>query len=103
MENKRVNNKGVIPNEAIRFTLDPDNKKLCISIQEGLILPELKVNDYCHNRVFSYTLHAGKNGITYRDWEECLYTIRILSNADLIFSKRVHLNTLAIEKIEDLK
>ena len=84
-----------VSDEWIQFQLDEQDKHLLVTIDERLRQPQLEVRDYCHDRSFRHTLSEQINRIPYAAWEECLYAIRLLSEGDLVFSRRVHLNQLS--------
>ncbi len=86
-----------VSNEWINFHLDEPSKQLIVRVDQRLPQPKLEVRDYCHGRTFSHPLPQADNRIPYAEWEECLYSIRLLSGGDLVFSRRVHLNQ--VEKI----
>jgi predicted alpha/beta superfamily hydrolase len=95
--NDHMHEKGIISNENFKFSFNPFQRELIIFIDDDVDSPGLKVNDFCHDRVFHYSLFHGSNRISYADWQECLYTIRLMADQDLIFSRRVHLNQLPVE------
>ena len=87
---------GGISDELIQFRLDPKVKELIIDIATRIPQPKLEIRDYCHDRQFHHTLGHMDNRIPYADWEDCVYSIRLISEGDLIFSRRVHLNQLSV-------
>lgn len=83
-----------VSGDAIRFEVDKQSKHLVIHVAPGIQAPRLEIRDYCHNRQFHHSLgHAG-NRIPYETWENCVYSIRLLSEGDLVFSRRVLLDGL---------
>lgn len=83
-----------VSDEWIQFRLDEKNKDLIIHIDQKLQEPLLEIHDYCCDRQFRHRLQDAENRIPYSDWETCLYSIRLLSAGDLVFSRRVHLNQI---------
>ena len=81
-------------NELIHFTVDEQHKDLIVRLDRELREPVLEINDYCCGRQFRYPLPHPENRIPYSEWETCLYSIRLLSGDDLVFSGRVHLKQL---------
>ena len=81
-----------ISGDFIQFRLDEPAKQLVVQVDPRLPEPLLEVRDYCHDRLFRHPLKPTDNRISYADWEECLYAIRLLAGGDLVFSRRVHLN-----------
>ena len=81
-----------VSGDFIKFHLDDKTKHLIVSVDRRLQQPLLEVRDYCHYREFHHPLSHDDNYIPYADWENCLYSIRLLSGGDLVFSRRVHLN-----------
>ena len=81
-----------VSDEWIQFQLDEAAKQLVVRVDRRLRQPLLEVRDYCHDRRFQHPLTPADNRIPYAEWEECLYSIRLLSGDDLVFSRRVHLN-----------
>ncbi len=87
-----------ISGDFIKFHLDEKARNLIVNVDRRLQEPLLEIRDYCHYREFHHTLSHDANLIPYADWENCLYSIRLLSGGDLVFSRRVHLNQVAIKK-----
>jgi metallo-beta-lactamase class B len=83
---------GSISNQFIHFRNDEKFKQLIVRVDPRLRSPKLEIRDYCHDREFHYPLYHADNRIPYAQWEQCLYAIRLLSDGDLVFSRRVHLN-----------
>ncbi|MEO6038671.1 MAG: hypothetical protein ABIQ93_09680, partial [Saprospiraceae bacterium] len=83
---------GGISDELIRFRLDPKVKELIINIAPRIRQPQLEIRDYCHDRQFRHALAHDDNRIPYAEWENCIYSIRLISEGDLVFSRRVQLN-----------
>ena len=84
-----------VSGDAIRFEVDKQSRHLVIHVAPGIQAPRLEIRDYCHDRQFHHTLgHAG-NRIPYEAWENCVYSIRLLSEDDLVFSRRIHLDGLS--------
>ncbi|MCB0542499.1 MAG: hypothetical protein KDC70_03225 [Saprospiraceae bacterium] len=81
-----------ISDEYIRFRLDESSKHLVVRVDPRLRQPLLEVRDYCHYREIRHTLENEETRIPYAAWEDCLYSIRLLSGDDLVFSRRVHLS-----------
>ncbi len=81
-----------VSGDFIKFHLDDNTKHLIVNVDRRLQQPLLEVRDYCHYRAFHHPLSHDDNYIPYADWENCLYSIRLLSGGDLVFSRRVHLN-----------
>lgn len=96
MDDNHEHEHGVISNQQFKFSVYPAAKELIVNIDEAVHEPGMKVNDFCHHRVFHYALYHGTNKISYSDWEECLYSIRLNAGDDLIFSRRVYLDQLPI-------
>ncbi len=90
-----------VSNNFIRFQLDEKAKHLIVNVDKRLRQPLLEIRDYCHYREFQHPLTHDANYIPYADWEECLYSIRLISGGDLVFSRRVHLNQ--VERAKPLK
>ena len=81
-----------ISDEMIQFGLDAGKKELLIKIAPRLQHAQLEVRDYCHNRQFKHDLGQIDNRVPYADWEECIFSIRMVLGNDLVFSRRVPLN-----------
>lgn len=90
-----------VTGDFIKFRLDESAKQLVVNVNRRLQQPLLEIRDYCHYRQFHHPLTHDDNFIPYADWEECLYSIRLLSDGDLVFSRRVHLNQ--VEAVEPAK
>lgn len=85
-------NGGHVHDTVIRFGVESDKKELVVQMNESLQECVLEIRDYCHGRQFVHPLHqTGPNRISYREWEECVYSIRVLSAGDLVFSRRIPL------------
>lgn len=84
----------------IKFRVDEGDKDLVVSLHQKLKKPVLQVHDYCCDRQFDHPLTAEDTRIPFAAWETCLYSIRVLSEGNLVFSRRVHLNQL--EKMSPL-
>lgn len=87
---------GGISDELIQFRLDPKVKELILHLAPRIRQAHLEIHDYCHGRQFRHPLGQNDNRIPYAEWEDCIYSIRLISEGDLIFSRRVHLNQLAV-------
>ncbi|MEI6410497.1 MAG: alpha/beta hydrolase-fold protein [Bacteroidota bacterium] len=87
-----------ISDKLIRFRLNPTDKEIMINIAPNIKHPQLEVHDYCHNRQFNHRLGHNDNRIPYAEWEECIFSIRLISEGDLVFSRRVHLNQVELTK-----
>lgn len=85
---------GGISDELIRFRQDPTAKELIIQLAPRIRQPHLEIRDYCHGRQFRHPLRSADNRIPYTEWENCIYSIRLISEGDLVFSRRIHLNQL---------
>jgi len=81
-----------ISDEMIQFGLDADKKELLIKVAPRLKHAQLEVRDYCHNRQFKHHLGQIDNRVPYADWEDCIFSIRMVLGSDLVFSRRVPLN-----------
>lgn len=88
---------GGVSSDKIRFSLDTGDKQLKVRIDPKLTNPVLEIRDYCHDRTFTHPLIQPENTVSYAAWEKCLYSIRLLSGNDLVFSRRVHLHQLEQE------
>lgn len=80
-----------ISNEFIQFQVDKAAKQLIVHVSSQIQMPLLEVRDYCHDRRFHHPLAHDDNRIPYAEWENCIYSIRLLSEGDLVFSRRVAL------------
>lgn len=80
-----------ISNETVRFEVNRQSKELLIRVSPYIREPQLEIRDYCHNRQFRHALNGADNRIPYAEWENCIYSVRLLSEGDLVFSRRVSL------------
>ena len=80
-----------VSDDLIKFRVDKEAKELIINIAPKINEPRLEIRDYCHDRQFHYTLDHSDNRIAYAEWEDCIYSIRLHSGSDLVFSRRVSL------------
>ncbi|MFN0215247.1 MAG: alpha/beta hydrolase [Saprospiraceae bacterium] len=87
---------GGISDELIKFRLDPKAKELILNLSPRIQQAHLEIRDYCHGREFCHPLGHDDNRIPYADWENCIYSIRLISEGDLVFSRRLHLNQLSV-------
>ena len=78
----------------VKFQLNKTVKELIINVGPHIRQPRLEIRDYCHDRRWEHPLGAGDNRIPYAIWEECLYSFRIHTEGDLVFSRRVHLDQM---------
>lgn len=77
---------------AVEFDVQKKTKTLLVSLKQPLPEPVLEIRDYCHGRRFLHPLRADAlNHISYREWENCIYSVRLLTAGDLVFSRRVTL------------
>lgn len=81
-------------NDLIHFAVDAQKKDLIVRLDRKVPEPVLEINDYCCGRQFRHPLHERDNRIPYAEWETCLYSIRLRSGDNLLFSRRVHLDNL---------
>ncbi|HRI61324.1 MAG TPA: alpha/beta hydrolase-fold protein, partial [Saprospiraceae bacterium] len=86
---------GGVSDELIKFRVDKESKELIINIAPKINEPRLEIRDYCHNRQFHHTLGHSDNRISYAEWENCIYSLRLHSMGDLVFSRRVALENSA--------
>ncbi len=91
---KHTHHKSGISSDQIQFSILPETKQLVVKIDTKIYKAHIEIRDYCHDRQFKYYLTEPEQKISYADWENCLYSIRLISKNDLIFSRRVHLNQL---------
>lgn len=75
----------------IRFQQKEAEKQLLVSVSDEISEPLLEIRDYCHQRQFYYPLNRKRSKISYEKWENCLYSVRLLSASDLVFSRRLFL------------
>lgn len=85
---------GGVPDDWFKFRLDEARKEMILRVSPQLAKPLLEIRDYCHDRRWEHPLAAGDNRIPYAVWEECLYSFRIHTGGDLVFSRRAHLNQM---------
>jgi predicted alpha/beta superfamily hydrolase len=80
-------------NGGIHFEVEKDTKTLIITLKRPLEQPVIEIRDYCHGKQFVHSLsNSGPTLIPYHDWEDCIYSIRLKTAEDLLFSKRIHLS-----------
>lgn len=80
-----------VSGDLIKFQVDAATKELIVNISPKITEPRLEVRDYCHDRQFHHALDHSDNRISYAEWENCIYSIRLHSGGDLVFSRRVSL------------
>lgn len=91
---------GSASSDRIRFRVDESVKELIVRMDPRMPQSVLEIRDYCHDRGWQHTLAPGDNRVPYAVWEECLYSFRIHTAGDLVFSRRVHLNQLEKQTVE---
>lgn len=94
---------GSVSSQGLHFRVDERAKELIIQLKQPLNHPLLEVRDYCHDRHWEHPLAPGDNRIPYAVWENCLYSLRIHTAGDLVFSRRVHLNDLPKEVSQNVE
>ncbi len=80
-----------VSSDFIQFKQHTRKRQLSVSISPHLKNPLLEIRDYCHDRQFQHPLAEHQGDISYREWEHCLYSVRLLSDNDLVFSRRLFL------------
>jgi predicted alpha/beta superfamily hydrolase len=78
-----------ISGDLIKFQVDTSAKELIVNVSPKISEPRLEVRDYCHDRQFHHALGHADNRISYAEWENCIYSIRLHTGGDLVFSRRV--------------
>ncbi|MBV6441095.1 MAG: hypothetical protein DYG98_26260 [Haliscomenobacteraceae bacterium CHB4] len=81
--------RGGITGDLIKFQVDTKAKELIVHVSPKIAEPRLEIRDYCHNRQFHHPLDHHDNRIPYAEWENCIYSLRLHSKGDLVFSRRV--------------
>lgn len=81
-----------VSSDLIKFRVDKKNKELIVNVSPKISEPRLEVRDYCHDRQFHHALGHADNRISYAEWENCIYSIRLHTGGDLVFSRRVSLD-----------
>lgn len=80
-----------VTGDYVRFELDKTNKELIVRVAPQMREPRLEVRDYCHHRQFHHPLDQTDNRISYAAWEHCIYSLRVHSSGDLVFSRKVEI------------
>lgn len=80
--------------KSVYFERIEAQKTLLVGLNQRLDSPVLEIHDYCHDRVFRHPVLQSPMTVSYADWEDCVYSVRLLSDNDLVFSRRVYLNQL---------
>lgn len=80
-----------VSDASVHFEVDAGVKELIVHVSPKISAPLLEVRDYCHDRRFHHTLQPAGNRISYAEWEHCVYSLRLHSGNDLVFSRRVAL------------
>jgi hypothetical protein len=80
--------------KSVYFERIEAQKTLLVGLNQRLDSPVLEIHDYCHDRVFRHPVLQSPMTVSYADWEGCVYSVRLLSDNDLVFSRRVYLNQL---------
>ncbi|MBX2892845.1 MAG: alpha/beta hydrolase [Saprospiraceae bacterium] len=78
-----------VSSDLIKFQVDAATKELIVNVSPKISEPRLEVRDYCHDRQFHHALGHADNRISYAEWENCIYSIRLHTGGDLVFSRRV--------------
>ncbi len=85
-----------ISDEAIQFQVDKQAKELIINVSPAIREPRLEIRDYCHDRQIHHTLRHSDNRISYAEWEDCIYSLRLHAMGDLVFSRRIALEEATV-------
>lgn len=93
-EGEQEHHEHVFHNHSVVFERAEDKKEITLRLNQPLRSPVLEIHDYCHDRVFRHPFSALTHTVSYAAWEDCIYAVRLLSDDDLIFSRRIHLSQL---------